>query len=148
MKKKRKGEKWPFIRWAEKEQAWKVDARTKDGGQRQVFEPRTKPTGWAEQQRIKRKNEGDSAFELSAATRIDAASRNGVDCPLWYLAAGMRRFYVRHAATATGDKTIQQVVDELLTVKKSAGMSARYLKGSSNSVERVRPNIRFRKSAT
>jgi hypothetical protein len=32
-------------------------------------------------------------------------------------------FYVRHAATATGDKTIQQIVDELLSVKKSAGMS-------------------------
>jgi integrase len=45
-------------------------------------------------------------------------------------------FYVRHAATATGDKTIQQIVDELLVVKKSAGMSARYLKDL-----RIRLNI-------
>jgi hypothetical protein len=36
-------------------------------------------------------------------------------------------FYVRHAATATGDKTIQQVIDELLAVKNAAGMSPRYL---------------------
>jgi integrase len=37
-------------------------------------------------------------------------------------------FYVRHAATATSEKTIQQIVDELLAVKKAAGVSARYLK--------------------
>ena len=45
-------------------------------------------------------------------------------------------FYVRHAATATGDKTIQEIVDELLAAKKSAGMSARYLKDL-----RIRLNI-------
>lgn len=45
-------------------------------------------------------------------------------------------FYVRHAATATGDRTIKQIVDELLAVKKASGMSARYLKDL-----RIRVNI-------
>lgn len=72
MTKKRNRDKWPFIRWAEKEHAWKVDARTEDGGQRKFFATKDEATGWAEQQRTKRKNEGDSAFGLSAELRIDA----------------------------------------------------------------------------
>lgn len=63
MKRKRKGDKWPFIRWAEKEQAWKVDARTKDGGQRRFFSTKDEAIGWAEKQRVKRTNEGNSAFD-------------------------------------------------------------------------------------
>ena len=38
------------------------------------FRPRTEAVGWAEQQRIKRKNEGSSAFEFSADLRIDAVA--------------------------------------------------------------------------
>ena len=136
MKKKRKGDKWPFVRWAEKEQAWKVDARTKDGGQRKFFETKDEAVGWAEKQRIKRKNEGDAAFGLSAESRIDATAAMELLASYGVSLRECAAFYVRHAATATGDKTIQQVVDELLAVKKSAGVSARYLKDL-----RIRLNI-------
>ena len=128
MKRRRKTEKWPVVRWAEKEQAWKVDARTKDGGQRRFFTNKDEATGWAEIQRIERKNEGNSAFRLSAGSRIDAAAAMKLLSPYSISLRECASFYVRHAATATGDKTIQQVVDELLAVKKLAGMSARYLK--------------------
>jgi integrase len=136
MKRKRKGDKWPFIRWAEKEQAWRVDARTKDGGQRKFFETRDLAEAWAEQRRIERKNDGDSAFKFPAAARIDAAAAMKLIAPYRISLRECANFYVRHAATATGDKTIQQIVDELLAVKKSAGMSARYLKDL-----RIRLNI-------
>jgi hypothetical protein len=48
--KKVKGEekppdKWPFIRWAEKEKAWKVDAGTKAGGIRRFFSTKAKRMG-------------------------------------------------------------------------------------------------------
>jgi hypothetical protein len=121
-------DRWPFIRWAEKGQAWKVDARTKGGGQRRFFQTKDEAVGWAEQQRIKRKNEGSSAFEFSADLRIDAVAAMELIAPFGISLRECADFYVRHAATATGDKTIQQVVDELLAVKKSAGMSARYFK--------------------
>jgi hypothetical protein len=64
-------DRWPFIRWAEKEQAWKVDARTKGGGQRRFFQTKDEAVGWAEQQRIKRKNEESSVFEFSSDLSID-----------------------------------------------------------------------------
>jgi integrase len=136
MKRRRKGDKWPFIRWAEKEQAWKVDARTKDGGQRRFFETRDLAEAWAEQQRIQRKNEGASAFKFRAADRIDAEAAMKMIAPYHISLRECANFYVRHAPTATGEKTIQQIVDELLAVKKSAGMSARYLKDL-----RIRLNI-------
>jgi len=136
MKRKRKGDKWPFIRWAEKEQAWKVDARTKDGGQRKFFATRDLAETWAEQQRIERKNDGAAAFKFRAADRIDAEAAMKMIAPYQISLRECANFYVRHAATATGDRTIQQIVEELLAVKKSAGMSARYLKDL-----RIRLNI-------
>ena len=59
----KKDDKWPFIRWAEKEKAWKVDARTKNGGQRRFFTNKGEATGWAEQQRVRRQNQGDHVFD-------------------------------------------------------------------------------------
>ena len=87
-------------------------------------------------QRIERKNEGDLAFKLSAGSRKDAAAAMELLAPYSISLRECASFYVRHAATATGDKTIQQVIEELLTVKTSAGMSAKYLKDL-----RIRLNI-------
>ena len=91
MKTKRKAEQWPVVRWAEKEQAWKVDARTKDGGQRRFFTTKGEAAAWAEQQRIERKNEGDSAFKFSAGSRIDATAAMELLAPYRHFVAGVRR---------------------------------------------------------
>jgi hypothetical protein len=105
-------------------------------GNGSFFATKDEATGWAEQQRKKRKNEGDSAFGLSAELRIDAQPASELIAPYGVSLRECASFYVRHAATATGDRTIKQIVDELLAVKKASGMSARYLKDL-----RIRVNI-------
>jgi integrase len=136
--KPKKREPWPRLKAVLKngKPMIMVDCRINGRGERKYFATKDEATGWAEQQRIKRKNEGDSAFGLPADVRMDAAAAMELIAPYGISLRECASFYVRHAATATGDKTIQQVVDELLAVKKSAGMSARYLKDL-----RIRLNI-------
>ena len=106
MKRKRKGDKWPFIRWAEKEQAWRVDARTKDGGQRRFFETQELAGTWAEQQRIKRKNEGNSAFD---DTELRAYG--------WTVQQAIK-FAVAHLKQQSSSKPVSEAVAALLDFKR------------------------------
>jgi integrase len=113
-----------------------VDARIAGKGRRRFFSTEKTAETWAQSQRIKRKNEGDSAFKFHATDRIDAEAALKMIAPYRISLRECADFYVRHAATAAGEKTIQEIVDELLAVKKAAGVSARYLKDL-----RIRLNI-------
>jgi integrase len=133
-----KNDIWPVIRWEERKQAWKVDARTKNGGGIKLFAVRdcsrelalSQAQAFADAQRIKRKNEGESAFDLPAAARIDAtASLDIITCsatPNLTLRECVN-FWFKHHAVAAGNKTVREVIDELLATKKAAGLSERYL---------------------
>jgi len=126
---------WPFIKWFQSRKRWRVDARTKDGGHRKWFETKYEAQGYAEAQRIKRKDEGDSAFNgLTPAQRIDAQAaleimrqhaRPGMYLPTF---REIVNFYLKHHAVAKGEKTVRQVIDEVLESKKNAGKSEKYLK--------------------
>jgi integrase len=127
-------QEWPFKSWDDNRQRWRVDARTKNGGERLSFKTEDEADAWRDAQLIKRKNEGDDAFGLNAADRIDAQTahriiadhaRSGVPSP------SLRdcvNFYFQHHEVAKGDKTVRQVLEELLASKKASGLSEKYLK--------------------
>jgi integrase len=130
---------WPVIRWVEGKQAWKVDARTKNGGGTKLFAIRgyskeqalSQAQAFAEAQRIKRDNEGSDAFSLPAASRIDATASLDIIARSSTPNLTLREcvnFWFKHHAAATGDKTVREVVNELLATKKTAGLSERYLR--------------------
>jgi integrase len=104
-----------------------VDARIGAKGERRFFENKAAAQGWAELCRVARKNEGNSAFKLSAQSRADAGVALKLLAPINVTLQEAAKFYLRHAVTATGDKTIHEVINELLHVKKAANLSPRYL---------------------
>ncbi len=53
---------WPYVTFSEPENAWKVDARTKQGGSRKFFKTKTEAETFAAQCRTTRGNQGVSAF--------------------------------------------------------------------------------------
>jgi integrase len=135
---KTKQRKWPLVKPVIKngKPMILVDCRINRVGERKYFLKKDEAFGWADMQRIKRENEGTGAFELSAGSRIDAAAAMAVLAPYAITLRECANFYVRHAAIAIGTKTVQEVIDELLAVKTSAGMSTKYLKDL-----RIRLNI-------
>jgi integrase len=130
---------WPVIRWEERRQAWRVDARTKNGGGFKFFAIRgyskeqvlSQAQAFAEAQRIKRGNEGSDAFNLPAAARIDATAALDIIARSATPNVTLREcvnFWFKHHKVASGNKTVREVVDELLATKKTAGLSERYLR--------------------
>ena len=135
----KKNDLWPVIRWEQRHQAWRVDCRTANGGFTKFFSIRKSGSkgqaldeaeGFAEAQRIKRQNEGDDAFDLSAAFRIDAtAVRNMIAqsaTPNLTLRE-MGDFWFKHHAAAVGTKTVREVIDELIKIKADSGRTEKYL---------------------
>ena len=55
------------------------------------------------------------------------------------------KFYDSHHGIAKGDKTIQQIIDELLPAKTAAGKSAKYLKDLRIRLQCLCPDLRFPK---
>jgi hypothetical protein len=127
--KRKKREPWPRMKPVLKngKPMIMVDCRINGRGERKYFVTKQEAEGEQQRQRIKRANEGNSAFEFPANMRIDAEAAMKLIAPYGISLRECASFYVRHAVTATGDKTIQQIVDELLVVKNAAGMSPRYI---------------------
>jgi integrase len=107
-------QKWPFIRWAEKEKAWKVDARTKDGGQRRFFPTRQEAEGWAQAQRIRRQNHGAHIFDDRELAQYG------------WNAADAIRFALEHLRKQSLSVALKKAVDALIEAKRGAGRSERY----------------------
>src|SRR5688572_24414409 len=68
---KQKKQEWPFIRFAKKENAWKVDARTRTGGSRRFFTTKGEAETFAAQCRTKRNNDGVEAFKFDERQRAE-----------------------------------------------------------------------------
>ncbi len=112
---RKSNDKWPFIRWAEKEQAWKVDARTKDGGRRRFFMNKDEATGWAEQQRVRRQNEGNRAFDDRDLAVYGLTVADAIKFTLDH--------YRRQRTSAPVDEIIRQLIES----KKAFGRAESYL---------------------
>lgn len=122
---------WPFIKqraYGNGTLGWQVDARTKDGGERRTFPTKTEAETFAHLQRVKRQNEGDSAFALPAADRIDAETALGILKPHGRTLREAAEFFLKHIHVVTREMTVEELVAELLASKAKDGASVRYLK--------------------
>jgi integrase len=104
--KRRKFDKWPFIRWAEKERAWKVDARTKDGGEPRFFPTRQEAEGWAQVQRIRRQNQGHAAFDDKELALYGWNVQDAI------------RFALAHLRQQSESKPVSEAMNALLDFKR------------------------------
>ena len=101
-----RSDKWPFIRWAEKEQAWKVDARTKDGGERRFFPTRQEAEGWAQVQRLRRQNQGHAAFDDKELAVYGWNVQDAI------------RFALAHLRRQNESKSVSEALNALLDFKR------------------------------
>lgn len=101
-----------------------------------AFETRDEAEAYALQQRVKRGNEGSDAFSMSPADRIDAESALQILRPLGRSLTEAARFFHNHLPKVEAQKSINDVVQELLAAKKADGASARYEKDLRNRLQK------------
>lgn len=105
---------WPYIRFSKPENAWLVDARTKDGGSRKFFSTKQDAETFAMQARITRGNSGTTAFGNAELAHFGKTVQDAIT------------FYVAHLRQQERSKPIKDAVAELIGMKRAAGKSARY----------------------
>ena len=91
-----------------------VDTRTKDGGHRKFFAKKVEAESWAELQRARRQNEGNSAFEDGELRKHG-----------WTVADAIR-FAVTHLRTLNQSVPLGDAVRDMIKAKAGAGRSEGY----------------------
>jgi integrase len=105
-----------------------VDARTKSGGARKHFPTKIEAESFAAKQRIKRGNEGNSAFAMPSADRNDAEAALELLKPHGRTLREAADFFLKHLRIVETEKKVPAVIGELLMSKERDGASVRYLK--------------------
>ena len=121
---------WPRVRPAKNKDgstSYMVDTRLAGRGKRLFYDTKTEAQTVAEQMRIKRRNEGDSAFEISAADRIDAENALRVLRAHGITLKQAADFSIRHLSTVLNSKAVSEVVEELVEKVSQDGLSRDYL---------------------
>ncbi len=116
--------------------AWQVDTRYKGAGERLYFKTKIEATTAAEQARIKRQNEGQGAFSMAPADRVDADVALKLLRPHGRTLREAAAFFLKHLAIVKRELSVSDLADELLKSKEGDGASAPYLKDLRN---RLRP---------
>lgn len=116
---KSSAQQWPYIRFSEAENSWKVDARTKDGGSRRFFPTRVEAESFAQQCRVQKTNNGTSAFGNAELAKYGKTVQHAIDHYLTYLRAQERSI------------SVEQAIAELIAARRSAGRNERYCKDLS-----------------
>ncbi len=88
------------------EQAWKVDARTKDGGERRFFPTRQEAEGWAQVQRLRRQNQGRAAFDDKELAVYGWNVQDAI------------RFALAHLRRQNESKSVSEALNALLDFKR------------------------------
>jgi integrase len=108
---------------------WKITGLYVNGKRvRRFFETREKADTFLHQLRVKRENIGNRAAAIDQKLHVMA-----IECSerlkfYGQTLAGATDYYVRHAEAAKSSCTVEEITDMLLTVKKTDGKSAGYLK--------------------
>lgn len=111
---KEKKQKWPYVRWSERENAWLVDARTKDGGTRKFFEERACADAYARECRRQREEEGTGVFHNAELRKHGWGVQDAI------------KFALEHLRKQEKSEALPAAIDELIQLRASAGRSARY----------------------
>jgi len=102
-----------------------VDARTKTGGKRTFHKTKADAEGQATLERIKRANEGTSAFDDRELSQYGWSIQQAI------------RFTVEHLRKQEHSVTIEHAVDALIAQKKASGKSDRYQRDLRNRLDRL-----------
>ena len=116
---------WPFIRWIGSRKRWQVDARTATGGKRTFHETKTEAEGTAAAARIRRTNEGSSAFDDR-----ELGSHG------WSISDAIR-FALEHLRTRQESVLLSKAIEDLVETKAKAGRSKRYCSDLKNRLARL-----------
>lgn len=112
--KKKENLEWPYVTFSEPENAWKVDARTKQGGSRKFFKTKIEAETFATQCRTTRGNEGTSAFGNVELAKYGKSVQQAID------------FYLEHLRAVEKSVSVSAAMEELISSKKSSGRSEQY----------------------
>ena len=112
--------------------AYLVDTRVRGQGERLFFPTRTEADTAAEQARIRRRNEGNSAFAMLPSDRADAETALALLRPHGRTLREAAAFLLKHLVIVREELTVTGLIDELVENKKRDGASAPYLKDLRN----------------
>ncbi len=107
-------QQWPYIRFSQAENAWKVDARTKHGGTRKFFPTRTEAETFAQQCRAQKQSSGTSAFGNAELAKFGKTVQHAIE------------FYLEHLRAQADSISVEQAITELLSARKAAGRDEQY----------------------
>ena len=107
---------WPCIKKTMNhgKTCWLVDARVKGDGERRFFDIKDDAEAWAAQQRIRRQNQGEAAFEDRELSSYG-----------WTIADAIR-FSLEHLRARKTSVRLSQAIEELVFTKRKSGRSERY----------------------
>ena len=115
---------WPYVRFSKSENAWKVDARTKDGGSRRFFPTKTEAETFAQQCRIQKANNGTSAFGNVELAKYGWTVLRAID------------FALAHLRRQEGSVSVEAAVAELVASRRAAGRNEEYCRGMTTRLGR------------
>jgi integrase len=132
----RDADKWPILReyrYTSGKSVWMVDCglsqvNGKAKRERYFYELKKEAETKRDLLRTQRENEGRTSFELSPAERADAKAALDILRPHGLNLRQAARFYVENLDVLGSEKLVQEVVKELLEVKKQDGRSDRYIR--------------------
>jgi len=111
---KLKKQEWPYIRFSERENSWKVDARTKDGGSRKFFSTKVEAQTYAQQCRTQKTNAGTASFGNRDLARYGWSIQRAID------------FAIAHLRAQEKSIDVSDAMEELIASRKATGRSDRY----------------------
>jgi integrase/recombinase XerD len=121
---------WPIIRkrvYPNGSVGWIVDCRMDGRGERVTLKTKAEAMTAAEQARVKRQNEGQSAFDMPADERADAKAALAMLRPHGRTLREAAAFMLKHLAIVRQEIGIAELTAELLETKARDGASTRYL---------------------
>lgn len=126
---KKSAKPWPQIKLVTHKtgvKAWMIDARIGGRGSQLYRTTKAEAQTLGEQLRIKRRNEGQSAFEMPAHERIDAAAALSLLRPHNLNLQTAAEFALKHLVTLRRDVALGELLTEVLASKETDGLTRVY----------------------
>jgi integrase len=122
---------WPKLRpfkTCRGKRTWIVDATLDGKRERKYFTVKKDAEVWQAQKASERENLGRAAFAMPDAVRIEAAELHRKLSVIGVTLTDAVEFFLKHARSAAEQRTVQQVIDEMLQKRRENGRSEEYLR--------------------
>jgi integrase len=122
---------WPKLRpfkTCRGKRVWIVDATLDGKRERKYFAAKKDAEVWQAQKAGERENLGRAAFAMPDAVRIEAAELHRKLGVIGVTLTDAVEFFLKHARSADEQRTVRQVIDEMLQKRRENGRSEEYLR--------------------